>query len=282
MPACSISTMDMFSSVTIHGIVETSNGKPTPFTLKRDTSFPPQLWCHSRPATHVWRHDMRPQTSPAQGKHIELRLSEYLGRGRTGHVYEAQVIGVSSGIDIPTSPPDFPLPPLCIKLAEPNRLRSVAREAWFYEKLDTAGLQGTVVPRAFGFFTAQCSLSQVIPWHEPNWEFHDDIESLWCIMKRLRCPTKWKSVPSKIPDKVWQYEDIEDVVDREDSLRFEPEDWGSFASVHRDDEYESNTKSPWKCWNWRICDPQDFGILVMEKLGESMVPTASGKTNQSI
>ncbi|KAI0070828.1 hypothetical protein K474DRAFT_722846 [Panus rudis PR-1116 ss-1] len=95
--------MDLFSSVTIHGLAESTDKKPITLTLKREVSFPPQLWCHSRPATHVWGYDMRPHPPPT-----------------------SEILGVSSDVNTPTSSPDFPLPPLFIKLAEPNRLRSIA------------------------------------------------------------------------------------------------------------------------------------------------------------
>ncbi|KAK0231918.1 hypothetical protein EDD85DRAFT_743925, partial [Armillaria nabsnona] len=40
------------------------------------------------------------------------------------------------------------LPELCIKAAKP---RGLAREVWFYSRLET--LQGNAIPRCFGFFT---------------------------------------------------------------------------------------------------------------------------------
>ncbi|KAI0076335.1 hypothetical protein K474DRAFT_1663174 [Panus rudis PR-1116 ss-1] len=213
---------------------------------------------------------MRPRLPPTSGKHLELRLSKLIESGRSGHVYEADVLGVSSDVNIPTTPPEFPLPPLCIKLAEPNRLRSIAREAWFYEKTDEAGLQGIAVPRAFGFFTAECSLAQVIPWRERSWEFHDDIWNLRWFMEHHGYPIDWKSVPEEIPDELWKVEHINEDIDRKDLIPHEPEDIAWYNSVVQDDEHESNTRSSWKRWEWRICDPQVVGLIVMERLGEAM------------
>ncbi|KAI0073828.1 hypothetical protein K474DRAFT_1666110 [Panus rudis PR-1116 ss-1] len=257
------SPMELFSSITIHGLANSPDGQPVPYTLERGTSFPPQLFIYASKAQFEWPFDMSPQTVPSSGMHLELELSDFIERGRCGHVYEVRVIGVSARPDLPTSPPNFPLPPLCIKLAEPNRLRCIAREAWFYEKLGEGSVQGTAVPRGFGFYTAQCALSQVIPWRERNWEYHDEVAWVRRFLQRrgYSDESALRTLPPDSP--VWtQLDDAE--VDRHDWLKLEPEeDREDFA----DDEKGSNMNSIWKHWAWKICDPQDIGIIVMEKLG---------------
>ncbi|KAI0070831.1 hypothetical protein K474DRAFT_1712989 [Panus rudis PR-1116 ss-1] len=111
-------------------------------TLKREVSFPPQLWCYSNQENFIWEHDMRPRPPPTSGKHLELKLSKLIESGRSGHVYEVDVLGVSSDVNVPTTSPDFPLPFSASSL--PNQ---------------TGCANGGVVPRAYGFFTTDLFLT---------------------------------------------------------------------------------------------------------------------------
>lgn len=65
------------------------------------------------------------------------------------------------------SPQEF-----CVKLVKPQFIRSLAREAWFYEQL--AELQGVAVPRCFGFFVAP--LPDGVSWIDAWGEFRDEDE----------------------------------------------------------------------------------------------------------
>lgn len=91
---------------------------------------------------------------PQDKSHLEIELTERISHGRIGITYRARLQRIldrigSSPITCSSlqSPPEF-----CVKLVKPQFIRSLAREAWFYEQLTE--LQGVAVPRCFGFFVA--------------------------------------------------------------------------------------------------------------------------------
>ncbi|EPQ58087.1 hypothetical protein GLOTRDRAFT_136868 [Gloeophyllum trabeum ATCC 11539] len=200
--------------------------------MSRTLTFPALLW-RAYCTSFVWGNSMKPRPPPVEGLELELELGKFIGAGRSGHVYEARVLNAEQ---LQPSLGGFKIPRLCIKLAEPNRLRSLAREAWFYEQLDAAGAQGVVVPRNFGFFTTQCSFSQVVPWRGSSWAFHDEMEH-----------------PA-------------DTSDIHDWLPHEPE----HPELYRDDEEMSNENSQWKHWKWDKNGVQAVGLMIMERLGKEM------------
>ncbi|KAH9842372.1 uncharacterized protein C8Q71DRAFT_200692 [Rhodofomes roseus] len=59
---------------------------------------------------------------------------------------------------------------LCIKVARPNRCRSLAREAWIYEQLSEGVIQGVVTPCCYGFFAVELAPEQ-LPF--PLWSGDD-------------------------------------------------------------------------------------------------------------
>ena len=81
-----------------------------------------------------------------------------LNKGRTGLIYET----VATSTD---GQGNAILPSLVVKIARCTKNKRIAREAWFYDEMQT--LQGVVVPRCYGCFEAKipdnCSF---IPWTE--------------------------------------------------------------------------------------------------------------------
>lgn len=68
-----------------------------------------------------------------------------------------------------TSAGDVEFPPLVIKIAARTKNKNLAREAWFYDEMQT--LQGVVIPRCYGWFEAQLAEDTTfVPWDT------DDIE----------------------------------------------------------------------------------------------------------
>ena len=83
--------------------------------------------------------------------HLDLQIGGLLGKGRSGFVFSVIQGGEAAK-----------LPPLAVKVARQSFNKFVAREAWFYDEL--ACLQGSVIPRCFGFFSAKPSADVTIDW----------------------------------------------------------------------------------------------------------------------
>ena len=179
---------------------------------------------------------MQPRSLPVHHRNLGLRLGKLIGSGRSAHVYEVQVLDTAEG-----SEHDIELPNLCIKLTEPDRPRSLAREAWFYEQLELMGLQGVAVPRNFGLFTTHCSFEQVIPWRTNDWFFR----------KEEREQSIFTSLPGR------QY----------DSQAYEPEN----DEFMRDDSHGSNCNSYWKNFQQDAESPI-LSLMVLERLGDTLMP----------
>ncbi|KAH9930941.1 uncharacterized protein B0H18DRAFT_119547, partial [Fomitopsis serialis] len=87
--------------------------------------------------------------------HLTIELGERIGGGRSAVVYAATVVTATPREDgAPWTKDPFKLE-LCVKVARPNRCRSLAREGWMYEQLTENALQGVITPRCYGFFTAE-------------------------------------------------------------------------------------------------------------------------------
>ncbi|KAI0314532.1 hypothetical protein OF83DRAFT_1174655 [Amylostereum chailletii] len=122
--------LNSVGSLTIDGIL-TRNGH---YTLSGPTvSLFPEV--PSRPQS----------TLPlAQNLHATATLGEWSGHGQVAQVYEL------SNVQIQGSALPVDIPPLVVKVAFKHRVASLAREAWFYDELES--LQGPVVPRCYGWF----------------------------------------------------------------------------------------------------------------------------------
>lgn len=95
---------------------------------------------------------------------LSLELGEFIGGGRSAVVYAVNVLATE-----PRGESHQSLE-LCIKVARPNHCRTLAREAWMYEQLVEGVHQGVIVPRCYGFFTAELCSDQ-LPF--PLWSGDD-------------------------------------------------------------------------------------------------------------
>ncbi|KAG5639993.1 hypothetical protein DXG03_001894, partial [Asterophora parasitica] len=101
------------------------------------------------------------------GSSLDVSLTGLIGEGRIGMTYSARVNSArdASGLDVTNSVPKE----ICLKFAKPPYVRSLAREAWFYEQLHK--WQGISTAKCFGFFTAtpvtqNATAASVVPWKE--------------------------------------------------------------------------------------------------------------------
>ncbi|KAH6901898.1 protein kinase subdomain-containing protein PKL/ccin3 [Coprinopsis sp. MPI-PUGE-AT-0042] len=166
--------LDLFTSVRIHGLAHGANGEPAALTLDRSVSFPSPTWTCDSPGDPFFE-SLASRVLPTTGYILEARISPrksstissttsanpygYLGYGLSSFVYSLDVIDIhpsgspSDKVALSSNDPIVKsLPKLCIKVAQPTYSRGIAREAWFYEKLDEADLTGVVVPRCYGLF----------------------------------------------------------------------------------------------------------------------------------
>ncbi|KAI0060202.1 hypothetical protein BV25DRAFT_1827999 [Artomyces pyxidatus] len=98
----------------------------------------------------------QPGTSQLHG-----HLARFLGDGRSGIVFELD------NVQLDGVPPDpLSVPRLVVKIARANRLAALAREAWFYDEMEC--LQGSTIPRCYGWFEMQLSPGQTVP----AWKAH--------------------------------------------------------------------------------------------------------------
>ena len=160
--------MFLFSSLTLAGtpLSEAIN-------LSAATAFPARqydcLQILYRPRT-----DWCARPPPRNRPHLSLELGECLGSGRTAVVYAARIVEIAPGGSASDCPkPTVQDPELCVKIARPNRSRTLAREAWVYDQ--HGPLQGVCVPRCYGFFSATLSAEQLPDglW-DPCEELEDD------------------------------------------------------------------------------------------------------------
>lgn len=173
---------------------------------------------------------------PAGKIHADFELLERLGEGRISIVYAARLVCLRQspgGEPLPYSSLPGPLPDqFCLKLAKAEFIRSLARDAWFYEQLAREdGYQGVITPLCFGFFSAPLpSTLRIQAWSE------------------IEC----------LPEK----HDEELVYDR----FYDDKGSGCFT----DDLRTCRDDCPWSLERWisRIDSSPIVGVLIMERLGE--------------
>ncbi|KAK7685342.1 hypothetical protein QCA50_011706 [Cerrena zonata] len=256
----SMEPLSIISDVLIHNITWAPKGVDA-VPMKRSTTFP--AFRYSEALKKMTPHSSWAPVPVPEGKvFLEIELGEQLGTGRIGLTYAVRIIRARAGVDGPEIPLDtlgitFEL---CAKVAKPYHCRSLAREAWVYERLRAQdGYQGVVVPRCYGFFTIpllDCSdklghflhsALHVRPWREANVELYK--------MEEER-------------EEEDEEEDDRKSTDREHfpSRDHLPTDKFNPRTLV-DDCHKSKESSSWNTWN---NDPEEplLAVLLMERLGE--------------
>ncbi|KAJ4000116.1 hypothetical protein F5050DRAFT_1733827 [Lentinula boryana] len=232
----------LFSSVTLHGITSLDNGDDCSITLTREESFPAKRYSADEEGrAPVGEQQWDAVSPPVDGLHADLQITDQLGEGRMGQVFAARLVSLKKSIHGETLPDDYISLPsqFCIKLAKPEYIRSLAREAWFYEQLSKEGYLGAVTPVCFGFFA--CRLPNNV---------------------QLRSWSSVKIKPEKPSDVPEDEEPIYDFYDDDE------EGWYCYF----DDDRRSHLDSPWHLQQWKArTDRSPFvGILITERLGAHM------------
>ncbi|KAG8806094.1 hypothetical protein FRC17_005181 [Serendipita sp. 399] len=231
-----VHSLDLFSAITIHGITHSRDGCLTAVTLNRTQTFPAKLWRgsgSSKPSIWPERGMAARPIPPPSALHLELRIKERLGEGHMGTVYSTEVVSItaadlSTNIDIPTLTSE--LPELCIKIASPIYCRALARDAWYYEQLDAAGLQGVTIPRSYGLFSATLNDQNL---RMKEWE-------------------------DKMPEWFKKY-------DPERDMLYDDQYGDDFV----DDAKANHHSPPWHVWRAEKDDPWLI-VLLLEKGGDSL------------
>ncbi|EIW83331.1 hypothetical protein CONPUDRAFT_121844 [Coniophora puteana RWD-64-598 SS2] len=169
----------MFSTLTLTG-----HNIPEALTLSRAEDFPSHQFDHLKGVYHS-KPTWRPSWFPKDAGHLSLTLTDNLSGGRSAVTYAVEVVATNSQEGGITASNPLPLDQeLCIKVARPNRCRTLAREAWIYDKLrcrkpgregwsydqvpQSDRLQGVIAPHFYGFFVAdQVSFP---PWATEDFE----------------------------------------------------------------------------------------------------------------
>ncbi|KAH9920211.1 uncharacterized protein BXZ73DRAFT_91946 [Epithele typhae] len=158
------SAFSLFSTLTLTG------GRiPKPITLSRAESFPACRFNHTRGKFQNRLGGWKAADVPKHCGHLTLKLGERLGSGRSGWVYEVEAVSIHPPQGRTAPPILHAKSALCIKIARPNRCRTLAREAWVYERLPEPDWQGVITPRVYGFFTTTLPPN---PAAHPPWYRH--------------------------------------------------------------------------------------------------------------
>ncbi|KAJ3525986.1 hypothetical protein NMY22_g10351 [Coprinellus aureogranulatus] len=259
----------LFSTVTIHGLVATQDGEPSVIILDRKPSFPQPLYqaieIHKPPEDisalpFSGEYDLEVRVVANSDAHDETSEPStppgVLGRGRAGRVYPLEIISIrrALGCDVADSsvvPSAKDLPPLCIKIGTPTYARRLAREAWFYERFDKAGVTGILSPRCYGVSCAPLTQDDLQPLlvSLPCFNYQDQIEAGFgsSTVATVRLP--------------------EETEYGEDSEGEDPTP--TVGPFYLDDVKQSHALSPWLHMRERKDKPV-LTVLIMEKLGEML------------
>ncbi|KAI0314184.1 hypothetical protein OF83DRAFT_469856 [Amylostereum chailletii] len=146
-----ILNLNSIGSLTINGILN-RNGTPCPARLTR-VNIPKDLVkaevfpYEEFDPTSVYREvPSRPESvlPPSECLHATATIGEKKGAGSNAVVHELNKVRIRN------SPHPVRIPPLVVKIAFTNRVEMLAREAWFYDEMES--LQGSVIPRCYGWF----------------------------------------------------------------------------------------------------------------------------------
>ncbi|EAU90700.2 protein kinase subdomain-containing protein PKL/ccin3 [Coprinopsis cinerea okayama7 len=231
----------MFSTLLINNCA-TVGGKSTTISLEVSPSHPSAIWYRKHrgePAPVNWNSK---KVAEGEGE-LELTLLERISEGRIGVTYVAKVDSAMRGdVDLRAMLPEK----VCLKFAKPEFCRSLAREAWFYEQLESC--QGASIPIFYGFFSSSMAEQ---PW-SPNLTF-----TPWTTRKH-------QFDTDSLPREIDQYPSLDLLPD--DMLP----DWRRKSPIEDPSGYQQN--SSWYRWSPSEDNPT-ISVLVLELLGE----TCTGK-----
>ena len=142
--------MFIFSTLTLGG-----THLPEAITLSATKAFPARQ-CDFVDDRYRNRKGWAARSLYKDQPRLSLELGERLGGGRTGVVYAARLFEIAPSTDSEAEGAIVDSD-LCVKIARPNRSRTLAREAWVYDQLTEGSFRGVSVPRCYGFFTATLS-----------------------------------------------------------------------------------------------------------------------------
>ncbi|EIW83326.1 hypothetical protein CONPUDRAFT_89245 [Coniophora puteana RWD-64-598 SS2] len=155
----------MFSTLTLTG-----HNIPNAIMLTRAEDLPSHQFDHHKAVYHS-KPTWHPSRLPENAGHLSLKLTERISWGRSAVTYAVEVVSTTSQESGVTVSNLLSLKQeLCVKVARPNRCRTLAREAWVYNKLrcrksgregwsydqvpQADRLQGVIAPHFYGFFVA--------------------------------------------------------------------------------------------------------------------------------
>ncbi|KAJ8509004.1 hypothetical protein ONZ45_g8789 [Pleurotus djamor] len=120
--------MLLFTTIIIHDCISNDNGS---LQLSAAQSFPASRYTRTRYGPE-WEADWSPRPVPDNDSRLEVTLGEFIAEGRIGVTYSARVNVAADpdGQDIA----DPIGKDVVVKFAKPQFARSLAREAWFYER----------------------------------------------------------------------------------------------------------------------------------------------------
>ena len=108
--------------------------------------------------------DLPPSSpTPEGGITLELKVGDILGRSDRNLVYAVTITN--------TDKLDCYVPPAVMKVAKYSKGRNVSEEAGMYQ--DLACLQGSVIPRCYGYFFTIIDRTQlsILPWDGANCKY---------------------------------------------------------------------------------------------------------------
>ncbi|KAF5368248.1 hypothetical protein D9757_011233 [Collybiopsis confluens] len=183
---------------------------------------------------------------PTNAAHLELELVEEMASGGTGVVYSARVFQQNSDDTLPSE--------LVVKFARLNHCRTLAREAWVYERMAIhTKLLGSAAPRCYGFFTTKL----------PECYRAASLEDTDISRYGLLTYEKYVSLRPKYP---WMFRHYDEHRERDDKL----DDDTKFRPLQHPELEQTRFKdlSPWNEWKPDLNDPL-IAVLVLDKGGPS-------------
>lgn len=151
------------TSLDMHGICLGRDRKPSSEALRFTKVELPRDFIEDVRDTENAPRLVRPSadTPEPANLHLKVTLSKKIGCGQSGLVYAVETPQTIQGTD----GKKIEIPPLVCKIAPYHRNKPVAREAWFYDEMQT--LQGVVIPRCFGLFEASVPYgTRILPWEK--------------------------------------------------------------------------------------------------------------------